>query len=118
MTSSILSLDASEVTADRIARVRASLKNLEAKSDETDARILSEAEQLIFDLTPQSDAMADFRAGSETYSAAQAAFSDYFVKNYPGPDTIIHDPSWHVPKIFAAVVASFRTAIMLKGSKP
>jgi hypothetical protein len=109
---------AAQVTSDRIARVRASLKNLEAKSNETNARILSEAEQLIFDLTPQSDAMADFRSGTEAYSAARAAFSEYFVKNYPGPDTIIHDPSWHVPKIFAAAVASFRAAISLKGSKP
>lgn len=116
MTNSVPQMAAANVMADRIARVRASLKNLEAKSNETNARILSEAEQLIFDLTPQTDTMADFRPGNETYNAAQAAFSEYFVKNYPGPDTIIHDPRWHVPKIFAAVVASIR-ATMVKGSK-
>lgn len=29
-------------------------------------------------------------------------FTEYFVKNYPGPDTIIHDPKWHAPRIFGA----------------
>lgn len=37
-----------------------------------------------------------------------ADFTDYFVKNYPGPDTIIHDPKWHAPRIFGAA----RRAIM------
>ncbi len=27
-------------------------------------------------------------------------FTEYFVKNYPGPDTIICDPTWHAPKLF------------------
>lgn len=27
-------------------------------------------------------------------------FTEYFVKNYPGPDTIICDPKWHAPKLF------------------
>ena len=35
-------------------------------------------------------------------SAALAHFTDYFVRNYPGPDTIIYDPKWHAPKIFRA----------------
>lgn len=33
---------------------------------------------------------------------ALAAFTDYFVSNYPGPNTIIRDPRWHAPKIFRA----------------
>jgi len=37
---------------DRITRVRASLKSLEAKLGDDHARIISEAEQLIYDLTP------------------------------------------------------------------
>ena len=31
-----------------------------------------------------------------------AEFTEYFVTNYPGPDTIISDPRWHAPKIFRA----------------
>jgi hypothetical protein len=31
-----------------------------------------------------------------------AEFTEYFVKNYPGPDTIISDPKWHAPRIFRA----------------
>lgn len=30
-------------------------------------------------------------------------FTLWFAQNYPGPDTIIHDPYWHAPKIFRAV---------------
>lgn len=40
------------VDADRIARVRGSLKMLETKLGETHARIVSDAEQLIYDLIP------------------------------------------------------------------
>lgn len=29
--------------------------------------------------------------------------AEWFRKNYPGPDTIIHNPDWHAPKIFRAV---------------
>ncbi len=36
------------------------------------------------------------------YANAEAAFSEYFVSNYPGPDTVIFDPNWHAPKIFYA----------------
>lgn len=31
-----------------------------------------------------------------------ARFTDYFVRNYPGPQTIIGDPHWHAPRIFRA----------------
>lgn len=33
-------------------------------------------------------------------------FTAYFVKNYPGPETIIHDPKWHAPRIFRAAKAA------------
>lgn len=42
------------------------------------------------------------RAAQVDESAALAHFTDYFVRNYPGPDTIIYDPKWHAPKIFRA----------------
>jgi hypothetical protein len=31
-----------------------------------------------------------------------ANFSGWFCRNYPGPDTIIHKPEWHAPKVFRA----------------
>jgi hypothetical protein len=37
-----------------------------------------------------------------TDTSAEAAFADWFRKNYPGPDTIIHNPDWHAPKILRA----------------
>lgn len=27
-------------------------------------------------------------------------FEQWFIANYPGPETIISDPAWHAPKIF------------------
>lgn len=27
-------------------------------------------------------------------------FTEYFVKNYPGPNTVICDPTWHAPRLF------------------
>lgn len=42
----------------RVSRIRIALKNLEAKGDEASARILSEAEQLIYDLTSVSASKA------------------------------------------------------------
>lgn len=38
-------------------------------------------------------------------------FTDYFVRNYPGPDTIITNPGWHAPRIFNAAL----NAILKKG---
>ena len=29
-------------------------------------------------------------------------FAEYFIKNYPGPNTVIGRPEWHAPKIFRA----------------
>lgn len=50
--------------------------------------------------------------GRETpeYAAALAAFTEYFVRNYPGPDTIIHNPNWHAPKLFAAAAKAIQEA--------
>jgi hypothetical protein len=33
---------------------------------------------------------------------AEANFTAWFCRNYPGPDTIIHKPEWHAPKVFRA----------------
>lgn len=38
----------------------------------------------------------------EQIEKARAIFTEYFVKNYPGPDTIIGEPKWHAPRIFGA----------------
>jgi len=37
-------------------------------------------------------------------------FIDYFVKNYPGPNTVISDPFWHAPRIFRAAQHALTTA--------
>lgn len=34
---------------------------------------------------------------------AMEQFRKWFACNYPGPDTIIHDPNWHAPMIFRAM---------------
>lgn len=34
--------------------------------------------------------------------AGLESFTEYFTKNYPGPSTLIADPMWHAPRIFAA----------------
>lgn len=34
-------------------------------------------------------------------------FTKYFVRNYPGPDTVIFDPKWHAPKIFRAAISAY-----------
>ena len=38
-------------------------------------------------------------------------FTAYFVKNYPGPDTVIFDPKWHAPKIFRAAVSALSAQV-------
>lgn len=43
-------------------------------------------------------------------AAALGFFTDYFVHNYPGPDTVIRDPRWHAPRIFRAVQQAFKMA--------
>ena len=38
-------------------------------------------------------------------------FTAYFVKNYPGPDTVIFDPKWHAPKIFRAAISALTAQV-------
>jgi hypothetical protein len=49
----------------------------------------------------------------EQRTAALAAFSEYFVKNYPGPMTIIANPNWHAPKIFRAALHAIESESQL-----
>lgn len=35
-------------------------------------------------------------------AAAEREFTEYFCRNYPGPDTVISKPEWHAPKLFRA----------------
>lgn len=51
--------------------------------------------------------------GTPEYASAEAAFTEYFVRNYPGPDTIIFDPKWHASKIFAAAALALRASVSL-----
>jgi hypothetical protein len=46
---------------------------------------------------------------SETDNKALEAFTEYFVRNYPGPDTVIFDPKWHAPRIFSAAKAALNS---------
>ncbi len=46
-----------------------------------------------------------------TDNDALAEFTEYFVKNYPGPNTIITSPHWHAPKIFAAAKHALATQV-------
>jgi hypothetical protein len=38
----------------------------------------------------------------EQYAAGLVAFSVWFEQHYSAPNTVIHDPQWHAPKIFRA----------------
>jgi hypothetical protein len=42
----------------------------------------------------------------DKYKAARQEFAQWFASNYPGPDTIIHDPFWHAPKVFRAALTA------------
>lgn len=44
------------------------------------------------------------------HDKAMAAFTEYFVRNYPGPDTVIFDPKWHAPKLFNAAMKAIEAA--------
>ena len=37
-------------------------------------------------------------------------FTEWFRKNYPGPNTIIYDPDWHAPRVFRAAIAAMSEA--------
>lgn len=43
------------------------------------------------------------------FQRALAFFMDYFIRNYPGPDTVIFDPRWHGPKLFAIAESALRS---------
>lgn len=60
------------------------------------------AQPLIAELGQEVGAVAD--------DAALREFTEYFVKNYPGPHTIIMDPNWHAPRIFRAAKRALRTS--------
>lgn len=49
-----------------------------------------------------TQAEAHMTATPRDTSEALAKFTEYFVRNYPGPQTIIGNPHWHAPKIFRA----------------
>lgn len=67
-------------------------------------------DQVAAEAQSRADAIAAWNRRQPTASAgmvvvpedAPQVFVDYFVKNYPGPDTIIGNPWWHVPKIWRA----------------
>lgn len=44
-------------------------------------------------------------------------FTDWFVHNYPGPDTIISDPKWHAPKVFRQVLWAIERGIAPKAAQ-
>lgn len=44
---------------------------------------------------------------------AEELFTEYFVRNYPGPATIIGNPHWHAPKIFRAAVHALEASGLL-----
>lgn len=46
----------------------------------------------------------------ERRQRALELFMEYFCTNYPGPQTIITNPKWHAPKIFAAAEAAIKAA--------
>lgn len=48
---------------------------------------------------------------AEKMKDAQDAFGVYFRQNYPGPDTVIHDPDWHAPRIFRAATHRLKALI-------
>jgi len=61
-----------------------------------------------FDLSCVDQAMDNARAAlaqpepQGPSDEALASFTAWFCRNYPGPDTIIHKPEWHAPKVFRA----------------
>jgi len=62
------------------------------------------------------DAVAEYRQRGAAHEpavdwdAALKEFTAYFVRNYPGQNTIISDPTWHAPKIFRAAKHAIKSA--------
>jgi hypothetical protein len=46
-----------------------------------------------------------------------AEFTRWFVRNYPGPSTVIANPHWHVPKIFRAAIAALASSAPMVGDE-
>jgi hypothetical protein len=55
-----------------------------------------------FDVIAKADAALAQPEPEGPTDEALANFSNWFCRNYPGPDTIIHKPEWHAPKVFRA----------------
>ncbi|RKD61691.1 MazG-like family protein [Rhizobium sp. WW_1] len=70
------------------------------------------------DATPEpiSAASDDSPQNQSSDARALKAFIDYFIRNYPGPDTVIFDPKWHAPKIFRAALQAIRDAQSINGN--
>jgi len=39
---------------------------------------------------------------------AAEKFTEWFAKNYPGPETVIYDPYWHAPRIFSKAIGEMQ----------
>ena len=65
-------------------------------------------------------APADQMMATDSFDHAKAKqfFTDYFVKNYPGPDTIIFDPKWHAPRLFEVAMRCIRSATATPEKQP
>lgn len=66
-------------------------------------REAQECEDVRCDLVPRGTlpALSDLDKAGERFAA-------WFRANYPGPDTIIHKPDWHAPRIFRAAIAALK----------
>jgi hypothetical protein len=53
----------------------------------------------------QLDEDRELRSLSQEAQALEQ-FTEYFVRNYPGPETVIHNPKWHAPRIFRAALSA------------
>jgi hypothetical protein len=50
--------------------------------------------------------------------AAKKHFAEYFIRNYPGPNTIISRPAWHAPKLFRAALYALEAAALTQPPTP
>jgi hypothetical protein len=79
-------------------------------------KALAERKAKIAELMGEA-ARAEMAAGpvasvAQESTEALLVFTEYFVKNYPGPDTIIADPKWHAPRIFRAAKRALKSATL------
>ena len=91
-----------------IARMLETPAVFEDASRREQIRLLREAENLEVDARSVVREVPDGDHGL-------AEFTEYFVKNYPGPDTIIYAPEWHAPKIFRAARRAMLSAASGEG---